>query len=89
MVDVVMRRQHGDARRLEAHLKVLRRRARQRAQIQERRPRRGDDDARGAGLQFGDALLAERPRDAKLIAIDCGDARVRAAVALAARRRRA
>ena len=87
MVHVMLRRQDRDARRFEAHLEVLCRRGRQRAQIEERRPWRGDDDARGAGLQFGHALFAERPRDAHVIAIDrdvdrgvaCGAAERRAA----------
>ena len=41
--------------------------ARQLAQVEERRPRRRDDDARGARLQLGHALLADRrarPADA-------------------------
>ena len=67
VVHVVMGREHGNARRLEADLNVFRRGARERAQVQERRPRRRDDDARRARLQLGNALLAERPRDAKMV----------------------
>ena len=70
VVDVVVRRHDGDARRLEADLKVLRRRARQRAQSEERLTRRRHDDARGARLQLGHALLAERPRHAHAVGID-------------------
>jgi hypothetical protein len=60
----------GDARRLEPDLKVFRRRARQLTQFQERRARRGDDDARGPGLDVGHALFADRPRDLQVRAVD-------------------
>ena len=81
MVHVVFGRNDGKARRVEPDLKVLRGRARQRAQVQEGRSRRGDRDARGALLQLGHALLAQRARDADGIrpglrdgaALDAGD----------------
>ncbi len=73
MVHVVVGRDDGDARRLEANLEILGRRRRQHAQIQKRGARRRDDHARGARLQLGDALFAERPHDADLIAVDLRD----------------
>ena len=67
VIDVVVRGQHGNPRRLEPHPDRFRFRARQLPQLQKRRTRRGDDDARVAGLELGDALLAERTRDFQLV----------------------
>ena len=50
-------------RRLEPDLNVFRGARRQRAQVEKRRPRGRDDDARRARLQLRHALLADGPRD--------------------------
>ena len=70
VVHVVMRRHDRDARPFETHLKIFRCRRGELTQVQERGPRRGHDDSCRAGLQLGKILLADRPRDAQLIAID-------------------
>ncbi len=62
VVDVVVRGHDRNPRGLEPDLHVFRRRRRQRAEIEERLARRGDDDARRAGLELRHGLLAERER---------------------------
>ena len=81
MVHVVFGGEDREAWWIEPDLKVLRGGARQRAQIQEGRSRRGDRDARGTLLQLRHAALAERARHADGIrpglrnraALDTGD----------------
>jgi hypothetical protein len=73
MIDEVMHRQDGDPRRFELHLDVLRRRARQRAQVQQGGARGVHDDARWPLLKLRDRRLAERPRDLQPICIGLGD----------------
>ena len=75
MVDVVVGRQDRDARRLQAHLEVFAGGAGQLAQLQERWARRGDEDARRAGLQLGHALFPERAQHLHVSGIDARDAR--------------
>ena len=92
VIDVVMRRDDGDARRLESHLEILGCRARERAEAEERRAGGRDDNTCGSLLELGHALLAERSRNAHAVAInlrergtlrpDQGEQRHRAAVLL-------
>ena len=75
MIDVMMRRRDGEPRRIEPDLHVLRRAARQRAEVQKGSARGRDDDARGARLQLGHGLLAQGTADVQAIAIDLRDFR--------------
>ena len=68
-------RDDRDARRVEAHLHVFRRGARQLTEVQKGRPRRRDHDPGGARFQLGDVLLADRARHAQLVASG-GDGRL-------------
>ena len=63
VIDVVERREHRDARRLEPDLDVARRLRVSLAEAVQHGPRGADDDPRGARLQLGHVALADRPHD--------------------------
>jgi hypothetical protein len=66
----MVRRDHRDARRLEAHLKVFRRGRGELTQVEERRPRGADDDPGGPGLELRQGSFADVAGEAYVVAID-------------------
>ena len=73
VIDEVMRRHDRQARRLEAYLQIPRHRLRQRSQREKRLAAGRDHQAGRAGLQFRNALLAERAGDTQVVGVGlCG-----------------